>query len=123
GPKPDTLPDCATPRTSALIVLRAHKDKFKIRKDKIISEKTFFKNNGPDSKAPQRTIAAASQQASQQASQRPVRPGGGKSRLPEQETDFFRILMPQRRFHEPGGATAPDAIRFCGRPFFHVYRQ
>uniref|UniRef100_UPI003FEE01CA hypothetical protein n=1 Tax=Alistipes shahii TaxID=328814 RepID=UPI003FEE01CA len=75
----------------------------------------FFKNNGPDSKAPQRTIAAASQ--------RPVRPGGGKSRLPEQETDFFRILMPQRRFHEPGGATAPDAIRFCGRPFFHVYRQ
>ena len=49
--------------------------------------------------------------------------GGGKSRLPEQETDFFRILMPQRRFHEPGGATAPDAIRFCGRPFFHVYRQ
>ena len=51
------------------------------------------------------------------------RPGGGKSRLPEQETDFFRILMPQRRFHGPGGATAPDAIRFCGRPFFHVYRQ
>ena len=47
-----------------------------------MSEKTFFKNNGPDSKAPQRTIAAASQ--------RPVRPGGGggggggKSRLPEQ---------------------------------------
>ena len=44
-------------------------------------------------------------------------------RNPEQETDFFRILMLQRRFHGPGGATAPDAIRFCGRPFFHVYRQ
>ena len=120
-PKLARLPDCATPRTSALIVLRAHKDKSKIRKDKIFPKKHSPKITVRPQKPPLRTATAARLQASQPPGQprrhREIPVFGTRCRFFSYIGVVTTLLRARRRNH-----TGCNPVLRPSR-LFHVFRQ